>query len=255
MSTQASASSRIYYVLAVVVLAGSAAAMQVIDFQVIKKPLPLQKPLIDFDRDSLKPLVRVDANILSKDVVAELGTEEYIEWTLSDPRINDTSKAHLSLFLTYYTNVQDQVPHVPEECYYQGGSVMTGDETQAWSLSALPGEEIAVRRLEFARPDRPDSNSLVYYTINVNGMFFADRQGARFKLKSFNETHLYYSKVEIAFHGYSKNELEVLDKRARELMDITVGELFEEHWPPRGTEIGGYEGLKKKAAEAQASQS
>jgi len=255
MSTQASASSRIYYVLAVVVLAGSAAAMQAIDFQIIKKPLPLRKPLIDFDRQVLKPLQRVDANILPKDVVENLGTEEYIEWSLSDPRIKKTGNDRVSLFLTYYTDVQDQVPHVPEECYYQGGSVMTGDETQAWSLSALPGEEVAVRRLEFARPDRPDSNSLVYYTINVNGMFFADRQGARFKLKSFNETHLYYSKVEIAFHGYSKDELEVLDERARELMDITIKEMFDEHWPPRGTEIGGYEGLKKKAAEAQASQS
>ncbi len=255
MSTQASASSRVYYILAVVLLAGSAAAMQVIDFQVIKKPLPLQKPLIDFDRDSLKPLVRVDANILSKDVVAELGTEEYIEWSLSDPRVKDSSKAKVSLFLTYYTNVQDQVPHVPEECYYQGGMIKTDDEAQSWTLSALPGEEIAVRRLGFARRDRPDANSLVYYTINVNGMFFADRQDARFKLKSFNETHLYYSKVEIAFQGYSKDDLEVLDERARELMDITVKELFDEHWPPRGTEIGGYEGLQKKAAERQASQS
>lgn len=245
MSTPSSSSSRIYYVLAVLILAGSAAAMQVIDFQVIKKPLPLRKPLIDFDRDALKPLVRVDANILPKDVVDELGTEEYIEWSLDDPRVKETGKGRVSLFLTYYTNVQDQVPHVPEECYYQGGSVKTGDETQGWTLDALPGEEISVRRLEFTRPDQPDANSLVYYTINVNGMFFAGRQGARLKMKSFNETHLYYSKVEIAFHGYTQDEIEMLEKRAAELMDITIAELFEAHWPPRGTEIGGYEGLNK----------
>jgi len=255
MSTQSTkSSSPVYYVLAILVLVGSAVAMEIVDFQVIKKPLPLRKPLIDFDRTALEPLVRVDANILPKDVVEALGTEEYIEWSLKDPRVSEADTPRVSLFLTYYTNVQDQVPHVPEECYYQGGLIKTGDETQAWSLDALPGEEMAVRRLEFTNPDQPDANSLVYYTINVNGLFFAGRQGARLKMKSFNETHLYYSKVEIAFHGYTQDEVKRLEERAQELMDISVAELFAEHWPPRGTEIGGYEGLKK-AAEAKASAS
>ena len=243
-----------YYYLAVLVLAGSAAAMQIVDFQVIKKPLPLRKPLIDFDKNALKPLIKTDARILSKDIVEELGTEEYLEWTLVDPRVADSSQKRVEFFLTFYTNVQDQVPHVPEECRRQSGnSSKSNDDTLSWSLDALDGEEVAVRRLGFVAMGQLETKTIVYYTLVVNGQFYAGRRGARLKMSSFDETHLYYSKIEIAFDEVTDDDIPQLDERVRELLDLTVAEMFDAHWPPRGTEKGGYQALIVKSANQQRS--
>lgn len=237
--------STIYFALATVVLGGSAVAMQVYDFNIIKKPLPIRKPLVDMSPASLGPYDLVASRRLSVDVTGELGTEEYLEWVLRDRRIANESDSMVSLFLTYYTNVQDQVPHVPEECYLQGGQVSAGDASLEFHIDSL-NEDIAVRRLAFFAPKQVESKEYVYYTISVNGTFHSGRQTARWKMGDSADTHLYYSKVEIKFSDRTESEIPELDRRASDLMNSTIRVLFEDHWPPRGTEVGGYEAYDKK---------
>jgi len=235
----------IYFGLAVVVLVASAVAMQVVDFKIIKKPLPIRKPLVDMKPSSLGPYDLVMSRRLSTDVIGELGTDEYIEWQLRDRRIDNEADAIVALFVTYYTNVQDQVPHVPEECYNQGGQVVGDDETLEFTIDSL-GEKIPVRRLSFFEQRRPKLKDYVYYTISVNGTFHSGRQTARLKMGYPTETHLYYSKIEITFPNRIEKDIPSLDRRAAELMDATIRVLFEDHWPPRGTEVGGYEAYEKR---------
>lgn len=228
----------VYFALAVLVLGGTAVALQLRDFNIIKKPLPIRKPLIEMEPSSLGPYELVTSERLSTDIVSELGTNEYIQWTLRDKRIKNRSDATVSLFITYYTNVQDQIPHVPEECNPQAGLVSAGDDTMTFHIDSLD-EDIGVRRLAFLPKREVEIKNVVYYTINVNGTFHSGRQTARLKMSDPFDTHLYYSKVEIMFPGRRNAEDPELDRRAKELMNEVIQLLFDDYWPPRGAERGG----------------
>lgn len=230
------------YVLVVLLLGGAAVGMRFAKargaLMVLKKPLPIRKPLKDFDHAALAPLKVDTVQRLSSDVLQELGTDEYINWELVDPRVPRGRTPRVSMSVTYYTGVQDQVPHVPEECYYQGAFSPAGDEKLKIDLPHL-GEAIPVRRLSFVPPREMARRTVVYYTIRVNSGFHPDRQGARLSMKDPFDTHLYYSKVEFAFGEVANPNPEVLDGRARELFDLVLTELANSHWPPKGSERGG----------------
>ncbi|MCA9254225.1 MAG: exosortase-associated EpsI family protein [Phycisphaerales bacterium] len=225
----------IYFALAIIVLAGSAIATELWSFTIIKGPMPIRRPLTSLSPASLGDYELVASQRLSTDMISELGTDEYIEWTLSDRRVKDRNDAIVSLFITYYTNVQDQVPHVPEECNPQAGLIPAGDDSLKFRIDSLD-EEIDVRRLAFLPKKEQNIKNVVYYTINVNGTFHSGRQTARLKMADWRDTRLYYSKVEIMFPGRTSVDDPELDRRARELMDASIRVLFDDYWPLRGSE-------------------
>lgn len=228
----------VYFSLAIVVLGASALATELWSFTIIKGPLPIRKPLIDMVPSSLGDYELVESHRLSTDILSELGTDEYIEWTLRDRRIKEKNADVVNLFITYYTNVQDQVPHVPEECNSQAGLIPAGDDSLTFHIDSL-NEDIDVRRLGFLPKKEGQLKNVVYYTINVNGTFHNGRQTARLKMADPRDTRLYYSKLEIMFAGRPSVDDPEMDRRAEELMGATIDVLFKEYWPARGSERGG----------------
>jgi|GEM_PF-1090222 len=234
--------SRVHYGLAVLVLAAGAIGLKAAKARglltVLKKPLPIRKPLGDLNRDSLGPFEVLSVRKLGSDIVQELGTKEYINWILLDTRLKKQALASVSLSVTYYTDVLDQVPHVPEECYFQGAFSPAGDETLTMKMDHL-GEEIPVRRLSFFPLREFVKKTYVYYTIRVNDRFYTNRQSVRLRMASPLDTHLYYSKVEVCFQNVPAMKLDGLDRRAKELFELVISELDKSHWPAKGTEHRG----------------
>ncbi len=222
------------YGLAVLVLGASAVAMQVARsqgvFRLLKRSLPIRKPLEDANRACVHPFRVVAAQRLPAETVEELGTSEYLNWTLATSGAAPPWQAtHLSV--TYYTGVQDQVPHVPEECYYQGAFTQDTDRSFDVEMGKL-GRRIPVRRLSFyPPPGRASGKVYVYYTICVNGDFYSERERVRLRMSDPRESHLYYSKVELVLDGVSESELAAADRQAFELLDGVIVELIESHWP------------------------
>jgi hypothetical protein len=105
---------------------------------------------------------------------------------------------------------------------------------------ALPelGETIQIRRLSFIRRDLT-TRTYVYYTICVNGQFFGRRDMVRGVMADPRDSHLYYSKVEVAIREKPGVQIEELDQAARIVLDKTITELMRSHWPLRGWERGG----------------
>lgn len=229
--------NRLNALLALFVLATSAVLMQTARARgwlvLIKKPLPLRKPLEDLDRAAIAPLLLVSSQRLAQEVVDELGTDQYINWVLKEPTGIDSKGRMIDLAVTYYTGVVDQVPHVPEECLQQGAFTLDTDEAIEMELPGV-GETISVRRQSFFPPRDLTIKTYVYYTICVNGDFYAKRNPARRRMADWSETHLYYSKVEVSFRGRPDLEVATLDGTARTLFDRAIEELIKSHWPPRG---------------------
>lgn len=230
--------SRIYYTLAVVALAGFVAAMQFGTFTLLKKALPIRRSLKDMNRSSLSPYEFIRAETLSAEVVHELGTQEYIDWALRDSSAPIPAAKTAKLSITYYTDMQDQVPHVPEECYQQNTFSQDRDETIEMDFPRL-GRKLDVRRLEFFPPQEFKKKTIVYYLFGVNGEFYSGRNGVRQKIADPRDTHLYYSKVEVAFNDATDANLPELDQRARNLLENSLVELIANHWPEKGSERGG----------------
>jgi hypothetical protein len=233
--------SRVHFALAALLLGGAAAGLESAKerglLRLIKQPLPIRKPLGDLDRRCLAPLELVSAQKLSPDILQELGTDEYINWNLRAPRSEDRRRAAY-LSITYYTGVVDQVPHVPEECMAQGAFTQASDETLEMALPRL-GQTIEIRRLTFYPPREIALQTYVYYTICVNGDYYVSRNRVRARMGDLRDTHLYYSKIEIAFKGPAGINLAVLDRQARELFDGALSELVQSHFPLAGWERGG----------------
>lgn len=234
-----------HYTLAVATLFVSAGWMHIAKQRgyliVLKKALPIRRLLKDFDKDALLPYHVADSTTFSPDLLQELGTEEYISWFLSAPGEEYSKENRRTLVsVTYYTGVVDQVPHVPEECYTQGAASLQDDDTLDMQLPVL-GREVPVRKLAFVRAGDLSKSTIVYYTICVNGDFYSTRQLVRLRMGDDEDTHLYYSKVEIAFLNVRPKERRSgeLDKPATEIMDRLLVELVKSHWPEKGTEHSG----------------
>lgn len=247
-----SARNNLHFALAAIVLAGSALFLQAANerglLRVLKKPLPVRKPLVDLSQSVMAPFKLVSASRLSPETEEELGTKEYVNWRMKGPIGKGGTEQEFGVTISYYTGVQDQVPHVPEECLGAGAFPMASDETLDMPLDRLAQETRAqghetktasIRRLSFSQPREIGKRLWVYYTISVNGEFHSGRQGARFKMADSSDTHLYYSKVELDIPAPANANLAELDRAANELFDRLLGELVKSHWPRRGWERGG----------------
>ncbi|MBK8269877.1 MAG: exosortase-associated EpsI family protein [Planctomycetes bacterium] len=243
------AKANLHFALGMLVLLGASIGIQVAKamglLYIIKKPIPILKPLNDLDRGALAPYEVVELAPLSNEMLQELGTTEYINWVLREPGKGRQQGREITVSVTYYTDVQDQVPHVPEECWNQGGNFTPASDTKMTLRSDELNEDIAVRRLAFYPAGEMVKRNYVYYTICVNGKFCSDRNIVRLHMANRLDTHLYYSKVEIAFQDALEKNEPRLDEKARQLFDKVLPELMKSHWPPRGSERGG---LKAAAA-------
>jgi len=235
--------SAFHFALAVIVLGGSAMALDQAKRRgwlvIIKKPLPIRKPLRDLDKSALSPWQLASAQKLSAENEEELHTQEYIDWVLADPSSPRARIKVVHLGVTYYTGVQDQVPHVPEECAYQGGMTQNGNkQILKWEMPHLR-ETVETAKVVFDDPQHLGQRLIVYYTIAVNGEFLGDRDPVRLRMINPRDTHLYYSKIEVSIFTSMDADQKELDAVGRDLLDRTLAELMRSHLPLRGWERGG----------------
>jgi hypothetical protein len=237
----------IQFALAVIVLAGGAIGLKAAKarglLQVIKGPLPILKSLHDLDKSALSPWRYVSSRRLPEDTIGELGTEEYIEWTLENPTATAPWARTASLFVTYYTGKQDQVPHVPEECYLTQAFSLDSDEELTIAAPMAGEDSLPVRLLRFSPPPNvmigDSARTYVYYLIAVNGDFYNSRNRVRLRMIDDRETHLYYSKIEVSFRAAGSVDRSEMDALAGKLLGAAITELARSHWPPRGAERTG----------------
>ena len=222
------------------------AVMKYFDIILQKERIDLKKPFAEMDELQLAPYKVVQQRrIENRDVLEELGTDEYIEWVLEDSEADEHSPVrYCSLFLTYYTGNPDPVPHVPEECYLGSGNVREIAETVSLSCSMASDQtrKIDVRHLVF----KPRNVSIwqsapkfsVMYLFRVNGLYAAGRNEVRAIMASnLLGRYSYYSKVEWNFFGLGYGNVktrgsrdEVIDA-SEKLMSVVVPLLENDHWP------------------------
>ncbi len=231
------------FVLCVAVLglagAGMSLAQKQLGLYLKKEPLPLKKPLSEMDETKLAPYrVAARLSIENEDVLKSLGTEDYIQWVLEDPRVaGDNPTRNVLLFVTYYRR-PDRVPHVPEECYTGGGYNRIATSGVTFQLSAQDGiRSVPGRYLLFGASA---DNALqgggqfpVLYLFRVNGEYAGSRDDARMALnKNIFGKYAYFCKIELVFNqGYVAPAQAAATEASEKLLSVLLPILEQEHWP------------------------
>jgi len=232
------------FVICAVVLVTAAGGMSVatkrLGLYLRKEPAPLKKSLDALEAAKLAPYrVVLQQKIENEEIVKSLGTEDYIQWVLEDPREASRGPTRqVMLFITYY-RLPDRVPHVPEECYAGGGYQQLNTDTGVSFQIGAPGARRTLpgRYLSFEKKAGEISLTPqrfpVLYLFRVNGEYAGHRNDARMALnKNIFRKHSYFCKVELVFNQSlavpTKAEAVTAGER---LLAVLLPVLEQEHWP------------------------
>jgi hypothetical protein len=222
---------------------GMSAAVSYLGLKFLKEPLPLKKSFDELNEAALSPWKVIDKNkIKNKDILEQLGTNEYIQWILEDTSAEPTSSVRkCSLFITYYTGNPDQVPHVPEECYLGGGKILTELPKELNFNITINGkpQTVSARWLSIGNKSgdilQGDSAFSVLYFLKVNGIYAGNRDAARRVMQTnFFSKYSYFSKVEWFFFNDSGRSIpskEQTEEASQKFLQLLLPVLENDHWP------------------------
>lgn len=204
-----------------------------------KEPLPLKKPLAFLEEENLSPYrVISKTEIENKQVVKELGTEDYIQWVLEDTEVSANSAVrNLMLFITYY-DLPDKVVHAPEECYMGGGFERLSSDSITFEVNNengfrknIQGEYLVFGSTKSDLWQRQGKFPVMYF-FRVNGKYMGSREETRITLnKNIFGKFSYFSKVELAFNqGILPDKEEAIAAEER-LLGVILPILEAKYWP------------------------
>ncbi|MFC1764345.1 exosortase-associated EpsI family protein [Planctomycetota bacterium] len=218
---------------------GMSAIERALGIYLTKEPLLLQQPLPELNPELLAPYRRVSTyTINDQDLLQSLGTSDYLQWVLEDPRRGETDPARqVLLFITYY-RLPDKVPHVPEECYLGSGYQRLIADSVTFNIPHGEGPRtVPGRVLIFSRAGThvwsAENRVPVIYLFRVNGEYTGNRDEARVALnKNLFGKASYFSKVELAFNRTpgSMDKAQAL-QAAQDLLAVLLPILEQQVWP------------------------
>ena len=198
-----------------------------------KEVIEIRKPLDDLDISRLDSYQIVPGYVDLETTAADLGTEDWITFHLAK-RGSETEHRRdrdLSLFVTYYSDPRDQVPHTPEVCYRQGGDVVRSIRTISLDTPGLAPDnpEIQVRLLDI---DQKNLRIALVYLFCCNGKFYFDRERLRLAIgMPSSDRYTYFSKVEVITMVTLDETFEDAVERCKELLADALPILLTDHYP------------------------
>jgi len=221
------------FLVCAVILAVSAAAltpaMSALARKYRKKSIPLRLSLHKFDPSKL-PSFQDGWTVNYPEVLSEgLGTKEYayVEFVRKNvPK----SQGCVRLFVTYYSDPRDKVPHTPEVCIRQEGAVV-----HSLSKITLDTPQLAPKQprvpVHLVRAQRPDHNVILMYVFCVEGQFRCEREEVRWIMAKPGNKRVYFSKIEVsAFYPFQADPQPLIEA-GKTLLREALPVLVKEHFP------------------------
>jgi len=205
--------------------------MSALDQHYRKKSIDLRRRLVEFDATGL-PSFYLAADPVARDVpLDDVGTEDLLFIRLEDRKAR-SGAAEAMLFVTYYSDPDDKVPHTPEVCYRQGGAVVEEMRTITLDTPELAPEHprIDARFLRMSQRGGADK-VIVVYVFHVNGEFRYDREQVRWLIAWPGDPYSYFSKVEAVVHYPPGADPAIAAERATRLLREALPSLLTRYYP------------------------
>jgi len=162
----------------------------------------------------------------------DVGTDEVFSHWFREKRARETgrSDSKLLLFVTYYSDPRDRVPHTPEVCYRQGSATVQNMRTIAVERpAAMAGTgPLAARLIDVSQPG---VELAVMYLIYCNGKVYHDREQVRWSIGMPGDAYTYFSKVEVVVRVMSDAEYDERIEQAVLLLKEGLQQLITTHYP------------------------
>ncbi len=212
----------------VIALAGLQSVVDAFGLFLLKKPIALRQRLFFIPTD-MGPYHKAYEQNLSRELVEELGTDQYISWTYEDTRIKRGEPgSQVQLHVAYYTGTPDSTPHVPERCFVAAGAVpgksdtvpikldpdphriyREGDRvkvlTEGGQFIDMPMFDIPAHVFDFQQPEAERNQikepamatSTVVYFFACNGRFMSNPKQVSAQILDVSSRYAYWCKIEV----------------------------------------------------------
>lgn len=198
-----------------------------------KETITLRQPLSEFDVGLLPSFKNREyrwEDISFKDV----GTDKYIKIRFDEKKRNILFRSTF-LFVTYYSDPNDQVPHTPDVCARQGGAILKSKSTITFDIPELgPDAAKVTANLLFFYEPKYDIDSIYIYLFYVSGKFRTTRDQVRWEIKRPGDKYVYFSKIESDALLYSKyDDRDLVVEECKQLLREAIPVLINKHFPTR----------------------
>lgn len=225
----------VHFLFSALILVLAAAALRpsiaVLAKHYTKKTIPIRRSLKEFDVFRL-PLFQygwVKSDILPESLgVESIGTNEYaiIKLTRKDP---DKVPQRMVLFISYYSNPNDKVPHTPDVCYRQMGAIVKKMTTITLDTPELAPQYSQIQaNLLIFQMQEPKCDQVVIYCFCVEGQIRHSREQTRWVIAKPGNRYSYFSKIEVVANypvgGDNTQVIETCKTAFREALQILLTE-------------------------------
>ncbi len=223
----------IRFLSAIVILASAAIwvrpAVQNLAVYYGKKPIAIRRPLKDFDLSRL-PSFKTGWNYKWLTApVEDVGTDESVLVMLTNKKYNP-ELIYARLFVTYYCNPEDKVPHTPDVCARQSGAIVRKMSTIMLDIPQLAQDYPPIKaRLLFL--EMPQYNMVFIYVFCVEGQFKYTRGQVRWVMATPGNRHGYFSKIEATVYYPSYGDPAEFIPLCKSLICEAIPVLVKEHFP------------------------
>jgi hypothetical protein len=193
-----------------------------------KLPIELRKPLDTFAASRMPSFASgytFKKPLLGKD---DFGTDRYLYLDLIPDHPHGVSLARL--FVTYYSNQKDKVPHTPEVCLRQSGAVIKQVSTITVETPELAPAHPQIEAC-FVKASLKTGDEVIIYCFYVEGKFCSTRNQARLVLGIPGNKHTYFSKIETSAHVDNDSDLSEAIAICKKVLQESLLLLVNEHFP------------------------
>lgn len=223
------------FLSAVIILASSAAwlrpAMQKLSIYYEKTSIAIRRPLKDFDISRLPSFKTGWEYKWLTAPVEDVGTDEYVHIAFIKGR-HSLSLSRAELFVTYYSDPQDKVPHTPEVCARQAGAIVRKLSTIMLDIPQLAPENQRIKaRLLFLEYQK--FNTVVIYVFCVEGQFKYSREQVRWMMAMPGNKHVYFSKIDAAIRYPTDGDPDEVVPLCKQLICEAIPLFVAEYFPSK----------------------
>ena len=196
-----------------------------------KERIALRRPLTAFNISGLKSFETKALPDHFPSPTEDTGTQDAMLLALRGvtPDIKDHP---LSLLVTYYSDPEDKVPHTPDVCYRQGGTIVHSITTTEVDVAGLEAGQSPITACVLDI-EQPHARGIVLYVFCANGEFYHDREQLRWRIGRPGDRYIYFSKIEVNAPYVTEAEKQRALIGCKKLLGESLTLLVNDHFPSR----------------------
>jgi len=196
-----------------------------------KKPIAICRSLLSFDVSTLPSFSDGWEYKWLAAPAEDVGTREYAHIAFLG-KTGSTRHTRAELFITYYSDPRDKVPHTPEVCARQAGAIVKKLSTITLDIPQLKPEYQRIdARLVFL--DYQKFSTVVIYVFCVEGQFKYSRGQVRWAMAMPGNHYVYFSKIEAAVSYPTDGDPEQVLPLCKRLICEAIPVLVAEYFPQK----------------------